>query len=50
MDPYSERELRRRFRKEAQRRCGRMDVDMLASDDGRDAWVANPRPPSNSAF
>ena len=50
LGPYPERELRWRFRQEARRRCGPADVDMLASDDGRNAWVANFRPPSNSAF
>ena len=50
LGPRPERELRWRFRKEVARACGAIDVDMLASDDGRDAWVANPRPPSNSAF
>ena len=33
-----------------QRHCGPMDVGMLASDDGHNAWVANFRPPANSAF
>ena len=50
LDPYPDRELRWRFRKEAQRCCGAVDVDMLASDDGRNAWVPDFRPPSNSAF
>ena len=50
LGPYPERELRWRFRKEVKRLCGSADVDMLASDDGRKAWVANSRLPSNSAF
>ena len=50
LGPYPEQELRRRFRKEAQRHCGPTDVDMLASNDGRNAWAANFRPPANSAF
>ena len=50
LGPYPERELRWRFRQEARRRCGPADVDMLASNDGRDEWAADFRPPSNSAF
>ena len=49
LDPYPERELRWRYRKEAQRRCGAADADMLASDDAHNAWVPDFRPPSNSA-
>ena len=48
--PYPDRELRWRFRQVSQRCCGAVDVDMLASDDGRNAWVPDFRPPSNSAF
>ena len=50
LGPYPERGLRWSFRREVQRRCGAIDVDMLASDDGRSAWVADYRPPSRSAF
>ena len=50
LDPCPERELRWRFRKEVQRHCGAVDVVMLASDDGHNAWVPDFRPPSNSAF
>ena len=50
LGPRPERELRWRFRKEVARACGAIDVDMLASDDGRDAWVPDFRPPANSAF
>ena len=50
LDPFPERYPRWRFRREVQRRCGPMDVDMLASDDGHKAWVADYRPPSHSAF
>ena len=50
MRPYPERELRWRFRIEVGRLCGPVDVDVLASDGGRNSWVANFRPPSNSAF
>ena len=49
-DPYPERELRWRFRHEVERRCGPAEVGMLASDDGRNAWGANYRSPSRSAF
>ena len=50
LDPFPERELRWIFRREVQRRCGAIDVDMLASDDGHNAWVADYRSPSRSAF
>ena len=49
LGPYPDRELRWRFRQVSQRCCGAVDVDMLASDDGRNAWVPDFRPPSNSA-
>ena len=50
LDPFPERALRWRFRKEVALRCGRMDVDMMASDDGHNAWVPVYRSPSNSAL
>ena len=50
LDPYPERELRWRYRKEVEARCGAVDVDMMASDDGHNAWVPNFRSPSNSAL
>ena len=50
LDPFPEWELRWRYRKEVERPCGSADVDMLASDGGHNAWVANFRPPSRSAF
>ena len=48
--PYPERELRHKYRMGDNRRCGRIDADMLASDDGFNAWGPAFRPPSNSAF
>ena len=50
LDPYPERALRWKFRKEVEARCGPVDADMLASDDGHNAWGANFRSPSNSAW
>ena len=50
LGPFPERELRWSFRREVQRRCGAIDVDMLASDDGHNAWAANYRSPARSAF
>ena len=50
LDPYPERELRHKYRMEVNRRCGVIDVGMLASDDGSHAWKPAFRPPSNSAF
>ena len=49
-DLYPEREIRRRYRKEVEARCGAADVDMMAGDDGRNAWAPNFRSPSNSAL
>ena len=49
LDPYPERELRWRYRKEVEARCGAADVDMMASDNGRNARAPNFRSPSNSA-
>ena len=50
LGPYPESELRWRRRKEVEARCGAADVDMMASDDGRNAWAPNFRSPSNSAL
>ena len=50
LGPYPDRELRRRFREAAQRHCGPTGVDMLASDDRHNTWVANFRPLADSAF
>ena len=50
LDSFPEQELCWRFRQEVQRCCGQVDVDMLASDDGDNAWVANYRSPSRSVF
>ena len=50
LDPFPERALRWRFRKEVALRCGEVDIDMMASDDGHNAWVAAFRSPSNSAL
>ena len=50
LDPYPERALRWRYRKEVEARCGSVGWDMLASDDGHNAWVPNFRSPSNSAW
>ena len=47
---YPERELRHKYRMEACRRYGGIDVDMLASDDGDNAWGPAFRALSNSAF
>ena len=43
-------EPRRRDRKEVEARRGKVDVDMMASDDGHNAWAPNFRSPSNSAL
>ena len=48
-DQYSGRELRAKFRREVEARRGRMDVDMMSSDGGTNAWRPVYRPPSNSA-
>ena len=45
LDPYPERALRWRYRKEVALRCGNVDADMMASDDGRNAWVPVYRSP-----
>ena len=45
LDPCPERGLRWRFREEVKHLCGPVEVDMLAGDAGRNAWVANFRPP-----
>ena len=50
LDPYPRREFRDKYRKEVIDRCGNIDVDMLACDDGSDAWVPNYRCPSNTTF
>ena len=50
LDPYPERALRWRFRKEVALRCGEVDADMMASDDGHNAWAPVYRSPSNSAL
>ena len=50
LGPYPDRELRWKFRCAAQRRRGAIDVDMLASDDGRNARAPNFRSPARSAF
>ena len=50
LDPYPERALRWRYRKEVALRCGNVDADMMASDDGHNAWVPVYRSPSNSAL
>ena len=39
LDPFPGRGLRWSFRRDVQHRCGAIDVDMLASDDGRNACV-----------
>ena len=48
--PRPERELREKFRSEAQGRWGAFDFDVMARDDGRNAWGPFSRPSSNSAF
>ena len=37
LDPRPHRELRPKYRREVTERCGVIDVDMLARDDGSDA-------------
>ena len=39
LGPYPERELRQKLRKEVIGRRGNIDVDMLASGDGSNAWA-----------
>ena len=50
LNPYPERELRKKFRSRVKERQGAVDMDMLASDDGRNARGPFYRPPSNSVF
>ena len=50
LDPCPQRELRKKYRSEVQGRCGAVDVDVMASDDGHNAQSPSSRPPSNSAF
>ena len=50
LDPYPERAPRRRYRKEVVLRRGTADADVMASDDGRNAWAPVYRSPSNSAL
>ena len=52
LGPYPERGLRRKYRAVVNRLCGAIDVDMLASDDGRyfghhPTSATIHRPPSN---
>ena len=37
LGPRKERELRKKYRSQAQGRCGAVEVDMMASDDGHNA-------------
>ena len=48
--PYLRRELRPRLRQEVVERCGEIDFDVLACDDGPNVWGPQFRPPSDSAF
>ena len=50
LDPRPERELRKKFRSQVKEPWGAVDMDMLASDDGHNAWGPFYRPASNSAF
>ena len=50
LGPRPDRELRKKFRSEAQGRCGTVDFGMMARGDGLDARGPFLRPPSNSAF
>ena len=50
LDPYPRRGLRPKFRQEVVGRCGAIDFDMLARDDGSNAWAPQCRSPANSAF
>ena len=49
-DLYLGRGLRSKRRREVGNRCGPMDVDMMANDEGTNAWASRYRPPANSAF
>ena len=49
-DAYPEGESRYKLRQEISERCGVIHVDMLASDDGPNAWGPVFRPPSGSAL
>ena len=48
--PYPDRGLRIRFRARAEAKYGRMDVDMVAHDDGGNARGSETCSPSRSAF
>ena len=50
LDPYPRGGPRPKFRQEVVERCGVIDFDMLARDDGPNPWGPQFRPPSNSAF
>ena len=50
LDPYPRRGLRPKFRQEVVERCGAIDFDVLARDDGSNARGPQLRSPSNSAF
>ena len=50
LGPYPERELRKKFRSEAQCRCGTVVFDMIARNDGLNARGPSFRPPPSSAF
>ena len=50
LDPYPRRGLRPKFRQEVVGRCGAIDFNLLARDDGSNAWGPQFRSPSNSAF
>ena len=48
LDPFPECALRWRFRKKVALRCRAADTDIMASDDGRNAWAPAFRSPFNS--
>ena len=50
LGPYPERELRKKRRSQVQDRCGAVDVDVMASDEGHNARGPFFRLPSNSAL
>ena len=49
-DPYPRRELRPKYRREVVERRGPINCDMLARDDGSNAWGPSYRSPANAAF
>ena len=50
VDPYPGREPRSKWRDQVRAACGVIDVDLLASDGGSNAWDTVYRSPANSAF